>query len=197
MMTESGDRATISLLLWGYPPLRGGVGFGTHTGTQDSRVPEKVPCRFLLSEGRRWKGAHRGSTKLVRQAGPWEARGCLCPGHSAQPGSWILLFLWVPRWCPRTQGWESIPGPSLPPHLLPGQVMEGGVQAKVTGRHVGSRAARGPLGQPRPRSLVLRGPHEPNPPAAELGVTSQPSGPQEVGAAQKMLCRRLFPRPGC
>lgn len=31
--------------------------FGTQTGTQDSRVLGKVPCRFLLSEGRRERGA--------------------------------------------------------------------------------------------------------------------------------------------
>lgn len=40
------------LLFQGHPPLRQRVGFGTHIGTQDSRVLEKVPCHFLLTEGK-------------------------------------------------------------------------------------------------------------------------------------------------
>lgn len=33
----------------------GGRGFGTNVGTQGSRVPDKVPCHFLLSEGKQGK----------------------------------------------------------------------------------------------------------------------------------------------
>lgn len=74
MMIGSGGGATISPHAGDIRLSAGGVGvgFGTHTGTQDSRVLEKVPCHFLLSEGEKVKeGSIKGSTKLVRQAGLW------------------------------------------------------------------------------------------------------------------------------
>lgn len=100
-----------SPLLQGHLPLRWGVGFGTHVGTQDSRVPEKMPCRFLLLEGKvRGVGSKvplRGSTKLVN--GPLgDTWWCPYPGHGVQSGSWVLLSFLVPRWCPRTLGWKSV-----------------------------------------------------------------------------------------
>lgn len=113
---------------WQTPAPSGGRGFGTNVGTQGSKVPVKVPCRFLPSEGklgedvRAPRGPERVSTKLVRQAGRQAgrppggrgARWCPCPGHSAQLGLWTPRSVWSPRGCPRVSGWESACGPLCP-----------------------------------------------------------------------------------
>lgn len=93
MMRRRGGATTPSVAL-GTPAPQVRVGFGTHVGTQDSRVPDKVPCCFLLSAGEKGerrvgsKGPERDSTKLVRQAGTpgGEAWWCPCSRHSALPG---------------------------------------------------------------------------------------------------------------
>lgn len=86
---EKGGGLLFSLLLPGHPPFEwGGVGFGTHIGTQDSRVLDRVPCRFLLSEGKRvsevWAGVggHGAAHVLgtVLSLAPGVSR--LCESHA-------------------------------------------------------------------------------------------------------------------
>lgn len=117
-----------SLLLQGHPPVKWRVGFGTHIGTQDSRVLDKVPCRFLLSEGKKVSDVWAGSLWAGRRGGahvpgtglslaPGFSR--LCGPHAGaralqgEKGSEV-----PPR--PLISSWES----SSPPRA-PGPVTEG------------------------------------------------------------------------
>ena len=127
----------------------------------------------------RLQGSHKGLHQTGEMGGPLgEACWYPCPGHCARPDGWILLSLWIPCGCPRTLGRERVQGPSLPPHLLPGQVMEGLVsRQRPLGKHVESRV-RTQLwpaelqdvfwASLRPFFSVLRGPKKP-PPACSCG----------------------------
>lgn len=56
---------------------------------------------------------------------------------------------------------------------------------------------KGLLGQPPALAPLSAQSHaDPILPAVVLAVTSRPWGRSRVGTAQKMLCLRLFPRPG-
>lgn len=56
---------------------------------------------------------------------------------------------------------------------------------------------KGLLGQPPALAPLSAQSHaDPILPAVVLAVTSRPWGCSRVGTAQKMLCLRLFPRPG-
>lgn len=108
-------------------------------------------------------------------------------------------------------GPKSLPTPSPPPREAaqgqPGARDGGvGVRAKSTwearGKQgqdaaVASRAARG---LELALALILQsseGRTGHTLPAVVLSATSPPLDRSRVGMAQKMLCRRLFPRPGC
>lgn len=108
-------------------PLGGAVGFGTHTGTQDSGVLDKVPCHFLLSEGKKvsdewagssWVGRHGGAhvQGSVLSLAPGFSR--LCGSHAAARAPQGGKGSEVPP-CPLLSSWESSSCP------VPGQVTEG------------------------------------------------------------------------
>lgn len=184
-----GDGVGIGRLLplwpWGPLPLRC---FGTQTGTQDSRVLEKMPCHFLLSEGRRERGAQKGIYQTGETGRPWgrhvqgtvlsPAAGSSWPRgpHAGAQGLWDGKASGV------------LPCPSPPPRAGDGGV---GVQAEATGEMwgagqdpaVASRAARGLPGRPRPRSSVLRGPHKP--PCLQLPSVPLSLRPQWAGRSSE------------
>lgn len=108
------------------------------------------------------------------------------------------------RWCPGTLGWESSRGVLPFPPLSPGSssqpapqwVMEGscpvkapgGVWAVGRGNSCGRHGGQAVL-QPSHRS-------RPHPVRNCAWRDLSPLGPRQVHPAQKMLCRRLFARPG-
>lgn len=97
------------------PQERGGL-WHIH-GHPEFQGPGKgaMSLHFLLTEGK-VKGACKGRYQ-TSEAGrsPGEEWWYLCPGHSAQPGGWILLSLSVPHWCPRIRGEK---GSEVPPYPL-------------------------------------------------------------------------------
>lgn len=85
----------------------------------------------------------------------------------------------------------------------PQWVTEGLVsRQRPSGRCVGSRE-RNSCDQPgcltvfQPLALILQSSSGPILPKLGLHMTSCPLSCSRVGLAQKMLCRRFFPRPGC
>lgn len=185
-----------------------------------------MPCRFLPSEGklgedvRAPRGPERVSTKLVRQAGrqagPQEVGG---HGGAHVQGTALSSASGLPGPCGLPAGARGFQGGKVPvvlsAHcLFPGkQLMPGlraggggvGVWAKATGEACGkqgeeaataSRAARGLLGRPLARTrLSSEAAWAPSHRSCAWSDLS-PLGHSRSGAAQKMLCRRFFPRPG-
>lgn len=205
------------------PAPSGGRGFGTNIGTQGSKVPDKVPCRFLPLEGklgeevRAPRGPESVSTKLVRQAGPQEVGG---HGGARVQGTALSSASGFPGPCGLPVGARGLQDGKVPEvlsaqrlfprkQLMPGPRAGGGgvgVWAKATGEACGkqgeeaataSRAARGLLGQPlahtRLSSEAMWAPSRRSCAWSDL----LPLGHSRSGTAQKMLCRRFFPRPGC
>lgn len=205
----------------------GGRGFGTNVGTQGSRVPDKVPCHFLLSEGKRERcagsqGPERVSTKLMRQAGrqaPGRSGGTVPPMSkaqcSAQPldspvpvGSPLVPKGFRVGKCLRLlsahhlfQRKQFMPGPRAGSGGV-GVWAKGLVSGEAHGKQgeeaaTDSWAAQGLPGRPPAlthlSSEAARAPSRCSCARCDLS----PLGHRRAGTAQKMLCRRFFPRPGC
>lgn len=83
------------------------MGFGTHTGTQDSRVLDEVPWHFLLSEGKKVSDVGQ----VAPGGGVWR---CPRSGHSAQPGAWISRLCGSHAGAQAPQGGEGSEGPPCP-----------------------------------------------------------------------------------
>lgn len=107
-------------------------------------------------------------------------------------------------WCPGTLGWESSRGPLPCPPLSQGSssqpapqwVMEGSCPAKAP-RGVWA-AGRGNSHGRQGCQAVLQPSHrsQPHPVRNCAWRDLSPLGPRQMRPAQKMLCRRLFARPG-
>lgn len=105
-MMRRGVGATIASVALGRPTPQERGGLWHIHGHPGFQGPGKgaMSLHFLLTEGK-VKGACKGLYQ-TSEAGrsPGEEWWYLCPGHSAEPGGWILLSLLVPHWCPRTSG---------------------------------------------------------------------------------------------
>lgn len=159
------------------------------------------------------QGAHKGLYQ-TSQGAPGGRIVVPYPGHGAQLGSWVLLSFWsrtgvqglwggkgseVPP-CPLTSAQGCSSGPAQGEcwrGWCLGQGHRGGTWEAGSGHSCGQQGCK----KSSELALALapqssEGHAGPNPPAAVLGVTSCLLGCSRVGVAQKMLCRRLFPRPG-
>lgn len=158
-----------------------------------------------------WKGLYQRS-----EAGgpPGRHAGACVQGTALSPAAGFSYPFWFHTDAQGLRGGngsEVPPTPSPPPReAAQGQPRAGdggvGVQAKATWEACGkqgqdtavaSRAARGlELALALiPQSSEGRTGH--TLPAVALSATSPPLDRSRVGMAQKMLCRRFFPRPGC
>lgn len=181
-------------------PGKGAMSLPAHRGKSERCVGSKGPVR--------------GSARAVRQAGPQGRHGGACvQGIALSPAAGFSYPFWFHTDAQGLRGGngsEVPPTPSPPPReVAQGQPGAGdggvGVRAKSTWEACGkqgqdtavaSRAARGlALALALiPQSSEGRAGH--TLPAVALSATSPPLDRSRVGMAQKMLCRRLFPRPG-
>lgn len=158
----------------------------------------------------------RGSTRLVRQAGPRGRNG----GTRVQG---TVLNLAAGFSCPfwshtGAQGLRGEKGSEVPPYPLspsqgnssgpaqgrrwrgwyPGQVHLGSMWKAGSGNSCGQQGCKG---SSEPALALISQSSEGHTghtlPAVVLSVSSPPLDQSRVSMVQKMLCLRFFPRPGC